>query len=146
MNHIRGGGHSEHTFVAEPPHTYYQYTQHVYMRMLGGIIQEFLLFFYYFAFCWEYSMFHADTKVVPTNVILQISGVTYCNSYKADIFCRTRHIQRALYHLRIWNISWDMDELVNKGKPTPTRHVLPRLERGKKDTGRLYSSDERTNV
>ncbi len=39
-----------------------------------------------------------------------------------------------------------MDELVNKGLPTPTRYALPQVEGGKRGLGRLYSGDMHTNV
>ncbi len=89
------------------------------------------------------------TIVVPMNVIVVVlwtSGVTYRNSCKAHIFHRSRCIQRVLDHLLMWNTSRDMDNLVNEGLPTPTRHASPWLEAGKRSIGRLYSSYEHTNV
>ncbi len=48
-------------------------------------------------------------------VVLQTSNATYRNSCEAHVFCRLRHVQRALDHLHMWNTSRDMDDLVNEG-------------------------------
>ncbi len=56
-------------------------------------------------------------------VILQTSGATYRNSFKALICCSSKRIHLALNHLHMWNTSRNMDDFINLVPEPPPKNM-----------------------